>query len=320
MGLPISLNPIDFWKISKIIDIPDGKLFIVTNDKGQVIMINKFEKYNEVEYLLNGKSVIKFKDENISENKFMRVIDNKKYYFENGEQFLITEDLKTKFIRKTNKVKNLTNKFITLDIETYIKDGLLIPYLICFYDGKNFFSFYFSDYTSVEQMILDCLKSILIRKYKGYKIYAHNLSKFDIIFLLKYLVKLATIDPIIHNGRIISLNVNYGKNKEYQIEFKDSLLLLLASLNKLCKYFKVENPKTIFPHLFVNENNLDFIGNVPSIKYFINKIKLNEYNEYKTKFKNNWSLKSEAIKYCRIDCISLYQILIKFNELMYNLF
>ena len=66
----------------------------------------------------------------------MRIIDNKKYYFENGEQFLFTEDLKTKFISKTKKIKFLTNKFITIDIETYIKDGLLIPYLICFYDGR----------------------------------------------------------------------------------------------------------------------------------------------------------------------------------------
>jgi hypothetical protein len=42
MELPISLSPIDFGIISKVIDIPNGKLFIVYNNKGQIIMINNF--------------------------------------------------------------------------------------------------------------------------------------------------------------------------------------------------------------------------------------------------------------------------------------
>src|SRR5712672_2148422 len=82
-------------------------------------------------------------------------------------------------------------------------------------------------------MILDCLKSIFIRKYNGYKVYIHNMANFDIIFLLKYIVKVATLKPVIHNGRIISLTINYGNNNEYQIQFKDSYLLLLSSLIKL---------------------------------------------------------------------------------------
>jgi alkyl sulfatase BDS1-like metallo-beta-lactamase superfamily hydrolase len=133
-------------------------------------------------------------------------------------------------------------------------------------------------------MILDCFKDILIRKYNGYKIYVHNLAKFDIIFLFKYLVKVGTLDPVIHNGKIISIKVNYSKNGEYQVEFKDSYLILLSSLMKLCQSFNVENPKSIFPHLFVNENNLNYEGQVPEFKYFGNKIKLNEYNKYKSNF------------------------------------
>src|SRR5260370_110100 len=112
----------------------------------------------------------------MNDNKFIRIIDNKKYYFENGEQFLLTSELKTKFISKTKKSKDLVNNFITIDIETYIVDGLMTPYLICFYDGKNFYYFYLSDYNSVEEMMLNCLKSILIRKYKGYSVYENNLD------------------------------------------------------------------------------------------------------------------------------------------------
>jgi hemerythrin len=136
MELPISLNPTDFGIISKIIDIPNGKLFIVSNDKGQIIMINKFNKYNEVEYLLNGKSVIKFRDEFISENKFMRLIDNKKFYFEDNKQILFRKEVKTNFIKQTKKSRNLINNFIILDIETFIKNNILTPYCISIYDGK----------------------------------------------------------------------------------------------------------------------------------------------------------------------------------------
>ena len=171
----------------------------------------------------------------------MKVIDNKSFYFKNGEQILFLSEMKTKFISKTKVSKNITNNFITLDIETFIQDNTLIPYIICFYDGKNSYAYWLGDYENVELMILDCLKSILVRKYNGYKIYIHNLAKFDIIFLLKYLVKVGILNPVIHNGRIISLSVNYGKDNEYKIEFKDSYLILLNSLSKLSKAFKVIN-------------------------------------------------------------------------------
>jgi len=59
----------------------------------------------------------------------------------------------------------------------------------------------------------------MIRKYNGYNVYIHNLAKFDIIFLFKYLVKLGNVKPIIHNGRIISINFNFGKDYKYSLHF-----------------------------------------------------------------------------------------------------
>src|ERR1700761_6376197 len=133
-------------------------------------------------------------------------------------------------------------------------------------------------------MILDCFRNILIRKYNSSNIYIHNLAKFDIIFLLKYLVKLGSVHPIIHNERIISINIEFGE--KYNLQFKDSYLILLASLMKLCKSFKVEIAKSIFPHFFVNENNLDYIGPVPDFKYFKN-ISKEDYLDYCRQFNNN---------------------------------
>jgi DNA polymerase type B, organellar and viral len=137
---------------------------------------------------------------------------------------------------------------------------------------------------------------------------------------LKYLVKLGSLDPVIPNGKIISLKINFGENSKYHLEFKDSYLLLLSSLAKFTRGFGVETLKSIFPYLIVNRNNLDYIGKVPGFADFDGKIKLSEYNEYTSNFNNDWNLNKEAIKYCVIDCISLYQVVFKFNEMIFNLF
>jgi hypothetical protein len=284
--LPISTNPLDYGILINKIDMKDSVAYFLHNEKGLTISIRTSIDHNLIEFFKSGTILLKFRDDIISENKFVRIIDDKNFYFENNKEILFSKEIKTKFISKTKNVKTLTNNFITIDIETIINNGLLTPYLIAFYDGKNLSSFYLSDFDSVEQMMLSCLNSLLIRKYDGFKVYAHNLAKFDIIFLLKYLVKLGSIKPIIHNGKIISLTVNYGESGDYKIEFKDSLLLLLASLDSLSKSFKVEDKKSIFPHLFVNENNLDYSGEVPEFNNFM-KVNKDQYNVYKSSFNNN---------------------------------
>ena len=316
--LPISMNPLDFGRLILKNDLENGVVYILQNDKGQAITFSKFKKHNYVEFFKSGISLVKFKDVFISENNFVRTIKNNKFYFENNKEILFLKEIKTKFISKLTKSKNLTNNFITLDIETYTKDNILVPFCISIYDGRKTSSFFIKDYKNVEDMIISALKSILIRKYNGYKIYVHNLAKFDIIFLFKYLIKLGLVKPIIHNNKIISINLNYGEN--YQVQFKDSYLLLLGSLLKLSNSFKVENRKLIFPYLFVNERNLDYIGKVPPLKYFGNKIDSTDYNEYKSKYNSNWSLRSESLLYCERDVISLYQVIIKFSQMIFELF
>jgi hypothetical protein len=64
------------------------------------------------------------------------------------------------------------------------------------------------------------------------------------------------------------------------------LNLLPSSLLKLGKAFGVSTIKSIFPFLFINENNLNYIGEVPNMKFFP-KINKNDYDEYKSKFDNN---------------------------------
>ena len=62
-----------------------------------------------------------------------------------------------------------------------------------------------------------------------------------------------------------------------------------------------------------------YIGQTPSLNYFSN-ISQDTYNEYALEYNNNWNLRNETIKYCNLDCKVLYDILIKFNEFIFNLY
>lgn len=115
-------------------------------------------------------------------------------------------------------------------------------------------------------MLIASINSLLIRKYNNHKVYLHNFSNFDAIFLLKNISQLSDdIHPIIKDNKIIDLRMKYGKNDKgkynYTLYFRESLLMLPGSLSNLAKSFKVEN-KDIFPYKFV-ENNLDYEGSVP---------------------------------------------------------
>jgi DNA polymerase type B, organellar and viral len=132
-------------------------------------------------------------------------------------------------------------------------------------------------------MIKTAIKDIMRKKYDNYKIYIHNLANYDAIFLLKILTELGQIKPIIHNGDFILIEFKF---KGYIITFKDSLKLLISNLRNLGKVLGVDTQKSIFPYNFVNENNLNYIGNVPEFKYF-DDLTIDEYNKYKAKFNNN---------------------------------
>nr|YP_010691073.1 DNA polymerase [Phellinus igniarius]WBU93174.1 DNA polymerase [Phellinus igniarius] len=192
---------------------------------------------------------------------------------------------------------------------------------LSYYDGSSAKSFYITDYNSVKELIFEVLRNLLIKANSGKIIYIHNSSNFDLIFLLKHIANYPEVElePIIKDGKFINLKIRYGSNKTYFINLKDSLLLLPVSLRKLAVFFKVDTLKSIFPYSFVNKDNLNFIGDVPSIEYFDN-ISIIEYNQYKARFNNNWSLKSEVIKYCEIDCIALYKVIECFAKFIFDLF
>lgn len=346
--LPITLNPEDYGKIMKKISLSEGSTYYIRVNTKVSIILNQTiidnKKVNNVDYFRNGNLIQEWIDKETNPlipNSFTREIGSSTYYYEGGELVLIKMRKKTGRIKQAKKDYKLENKFITMDLETQLTEtnkGLIhTPYLLSWYgfypnsDGileEITKSYYITDYKDFGDLLKNVFKDLL--PYKGYTVYFHNFAKFDSYFLLKYLIEFGEINPIIHNNKLISLTFTYNKNlsnleEESTIEdligtkliFNDSYLLLPSSLKNLSKSFNVSKPKSIFPF---GLNDLNYSGAIPDYKYF-NNISQEEYNSYAKSYTNQiWDFKNEAIKYCNLDCKSLYQVLIKFNSLIFKKF
>ena len=159
-------------------------------------------------------------------------------------------------------------------------------YCVSIYDGQKFKSFYLTDFENEKDMLRESIKYLLRRKYHNHKIYLHNFSRFDAVFLLSIMTDLSDkVYPIIRDGCFIDLRLEFADN--YTLYFRDSLLLLPSSLKSLAQNFHVED-KGLFPYSFVNnkEISLNYSGEIPNKKNFDN-VSEKEYNSYCKSFKEN---------------------------------
>jgi len=204
------------------------------------------QQVNNIKYIKKGITILKWTDRILGDNKIIREIGKSVYYYNNGELSLIKVEKKTRAIQSIKVRNKLENKIITMDLETILINNIHTPYCLSWYDGLKSKSYFIQGLELLENlereekilgMIQNAIDDICIRKYRNYKIYLHNFSKFDGYFLVKYLAKLGTCDPIIHKGKIISLKFSSFSKKGdsiYNVTFKDSYLLLPSSLRKLC--------------------------------------------------------------------------------------
>jgi len=257
--------------------------------------INVQKGENHVEIFKSGDVILSYIDKFIDDNKFERIIGSNHYIYvkSTNNEYKIDLFSVKKPSRRIKDVKideKINTKLITMDIETLnLENGDLKPYLVTWFDGNIIKSYYLSNFNSSENMLLTAINDLMKVKYHGHKIYLHNFAKFDGVFLLKYLNRLGIINPVINDGRIITIPLRFRQNKlsrPYSITFKDSMLLLSSSLRKLAICFNVNVQKDIFPHKFVNEKNLNYVGNVPDFKYFYD-ITYEEYLDYCSRFNNN---------------------------------
>jgi len=209
-----------------------------------------------------------------------------------------------------------------MDIETITKQSKFIPYLICAYNGIDYITSYANESLNQKTLFNSFINQLLNFFNKDSKViivYAHNLSGFDGIFLLKHLLKYGKVKPLLFNGKLMSIkiNLNIDGYKNKTIIFKDSYLLLPQSLRNLCVAFNINIGKGYFPFLLTN---IFYKGILPNFENWTG-ISLSEFELLVKEYTNiTWNFKEEAIKYCKLDCKCLYEILVQFNELIFNHF
>lgn len=269
----------------------------------------------------------KFIDIKLNDRYFKRIYKNFTYYIDsiNGKIVFTLNEIKTDFLSKTSnnpfhlkpeelEIKNMEKlmnpKIGTFDIETIVHNGIHKAYLYSFYVGESSYS-YFADKPGDIEPSLNMFKTMLNRKYKGYTFYAHNFSGFDVNFILNSLSKLKLegykIVFMKNNDKFINISISH-ESKDVQINLRDSLLILPMGLSKLGDLFNVDILKSIEP-VYVNNKDINNPFNMEDLSHYNKEILcIPDFNLWKDK----------VTSYCEIDCISLYQIMIKFRELVFN--
>ena len=313
--LPLNRNYRTWGKV--ILDL--DKFLIIQGLNYLFKITHNINNVDSIEIFKNNNKIFTFEDSDFSstnyKNIFLRSYNNHKYYVDVDESKIIlsTKELRTKFLQPIIKEKSkLLNKIITIDTETLNKNGTLIPYLYCLYDGKKSYSFFGNDPVIIRKQLFD---KLLSRKYRGYSVYAHNLSRFDIIFLFKYVADLHNhqgykVQPIIKEGDVISIKIS--NKKGVSITLKDSYLLLEAKLLDLSRTFNCEM-KGIEP-ILLNNKDLSM-----EESYFAQD-SITHYNK-EVKIMRSFREWHYAITdYCVRDCVILHEVLSKFSSLVYDKF
>jgi DNA polymerase type B, organellar and viral len=273
---------------------------IISKKKIQIIIVSKEDRNNNyTRFIFDYKSGLLIKkvvDIIQNSTEFDRTIGNITLSLNNERVIKYDLNINLPSIKpKFNVLKQEPNINIgSFDLETFLNNnGISKVYALGFLTNidTNCNLFYLSDYTDSDQLILACLNSMLISKYHNFIFYCHNFGKYDLVFILRiikeYNLKLGydyyQISTIIRDDVIIKLKlqIKSSSNKSIKIILLDSLNLLKGNLTSLAKDFNVHTQKGVFPYRFVNECNITYKGDMPSISYYEN-INLNDYNELKT--------------------------------------
>jgi DNA polymerase type B, organellar and viral len=279
------------------------------------IYINKLSDSNHEGILFQNKEILyRFEDALIEGTNFIRCLDKYIIYIDNFNVTHFDRLMQNSFIPISKPNMNLNTNIVTFDIETYVKDGKFIPFACGWYDGDFIRTYYLTDYKSSYEMLLLALTEMLDFNPNA-KVYIHNFSNFDYMFIIKVLFENFNVKPYFKDNKVINLIYSHKSDDKTKIYIYDSYLILPSSLRTLAIKYKVSNQKGFFPYNFVNESTLDYIGITPDISMF-NGITPEEFEGVVS---YTWNLKNEVIRYLELDLKSLYQVMNIFIKDIFNL-
>ncbi|XP_054287287.1 uncharacterized protein LOC129003084 [Macrosteles quadrilineatus] len=157
------------------------------------------------------------------------------------------------------------------------------------------------------------------KQFKNVCAIAHNGQGFDFQFILKHIIEHTKFTPelIMRGTKVILLEVD-------SVRFIDSLNYFPMALSALPKAFDLppEKKKGYFPHLFNTMANQNFVGPIPSKKFYcpdtmFEKTYKDFENWHNEQMSQNYvfDFSKEIVEYCLSDVDILAQACIKFRKL-----
>jgi hypothetical protein len=120
--LPITMDPL---KYGKLLDQTNNKFIIQLTTKN-VAVINHYEKENFIRIFKNGDLVIEFRDKFLTENSFIRTLNDTKFLFEN-DKLISTQILSASgSIKIFNSITPLYNPNSFYEIINYIQNSKIL--------------------------------------------------------------------------------------------------------------------------------------------------------------------------------------------------
>lgn len=139
------------------------------------------------------------------------------------------------------------------------------------------------------------------------KIYFHNGGKFDLRLLFDaWIENYNTFPKVCWAGqKILMMHLVDHDDESYNtsVGLYDSMFHISMALSKFSKTFDLPITKGFFPHTFHTVENQYYVGPIPQKDLFprYKSKELEEFNKWHDTFEGDYNLRSEMIKYCKMD-------------------
>lgn len=309
----------------------------ISNDKPIFIKSEKIseEQTKKMAFDKTGRLLANIHDELLPDNSIKRmwkdnviIIKDDQIIYRSKE--ITFEPMKMQFYNKNKSQIAFPNTRIgSFDMEVYNANGLSNVYALGFYakfDPEPHMFYIDKEDLDSSKLVFKCLNEMFQPKYDDYTWYCHNSGKYDSVILLKIICEFN--DTVPENEQIAITTVNRKstilklqltktvKNRKYKITICDSYAIFTDSLKKLAIRYGVPTLKGSFPHRFVNDKTLFYIGNTPDILYY-DDVSIVDYNRG---YSDDWSLKESCLVYLKKDLHSLYEIVSSANNSVHHNF
>jgi hypothetical protein len=223
-------------------------------------------------------------------------VENSHYYYVLGADYKTKKDIKTKrgFVYWDIETR-MTEEFVMVgNTKSYIlKDVILCAYYSPFQSGEYRKLTFRTGQTSSCRQFLDWL-SHEAHEGRFYHCIAHNGSRFDMYFLLGALTELEQLHTETQLRGYSIIGAQYKSHL-----FKDSCCFLTASLDSLCKSFKVKDAKlTEFVYEGKTLSNLNLCFYKPELTF-------QQFCDLRVKEPDFWNIYEQ---YCMSDCVGLSEV------------